>query len=78
MKVFKNKYLDVEKSDNFNGLSYKQEDYEKDINKQNKKSKLTQMFKKQETNELFFPSKRTKSHQIVTNNSAKKESEKSI
>ena len=35
----------VEKSDNFNVLSYKQEDSEKDTNKQNKKSKLFQMFK---------------------------------
>ena len=76
LKVFKNKYLDVEKSDNFNVLSYKQEDSEKDTNKQNKKSKLIQMFKKQETSELFFPSKRTKSPQFVSNNSAKKENEK--
>ena len=76
LKVFKNKYLDVEKSDNFNVLSYKQEDSEKDTNKQNKKSKLFQMFKKQETSELFFPSKRTKSPQFVSNNSAKKENEK--
>ena len=76
LKVFKNKYLDVEKSDNFNVLSYKQEDSEKDTNKQNKKSKLFQMFKKQETSELFFPSKRTKSPQFVSNNSEKKENEK--
>ena len=76
LKVFKNKYLDVEKSDNFNVLSYKQEDSEKDTNKQSKKSKLFQMFKKQETSELFFPSKRTKSPQFVSNNSAKKENEK--
>ena len=76
LKVFKNKYLDVEKSDNFNVLSYKQEDSEKDTNKQNKKSKLIQMFKKQETSELFFPSKRTKSPQFVSNNSEKKENEK--
>ena len=34
------------------------------------------MFKKQETSELFFPSKRTKSPQFVSNNSAKKENEK--
>ena len=65
-KIVKNTFkqytndLDVQKSDNFNVLSYKQEeDYYTDNPKPEKKNKIIQIFKKQEVSELFLPSKRT-------------------
>jgi len=58
LKKYKAQYLDVEKSDNFKVLSYRPEDYETDINRPKKNSKVIQIFKKQEASELFFPSKR--------------------
>ena len=61
LKRYKNQYLDVEKSDNFKVLSYRQDEYESDINKPKNKSKKIQIFKKQEASELFFPSKRAMS-----------------
>ena len=61
LKKYKAQYLDVEKSDNFKVLSYRPEDYETDINKPKKNSKIIQVFKKQEASELFFPSKRARS-----------------
>jgi len=61
LKKYKNQFLDVEKSDNFKVLSYRPEDYETNYNKDNEKSKIIQLFKKQEASELFFPSKRAKS-----------------
>jgi len=61
LKKYKAQYLDVEKSDNFKVLSYRPEDYETDINRPKKNSKIIQIFKKQEASELFFPSKRARS-----------------
>ena len=61
LKKYKAQYLDVEKSDNFKVLSYRPEDYETDIYKPKKNSKIIQVFKKQEASELFFPSKRARS-----------------
>jgi len=61
LKKYKAQFLDVEKSDNFKVLSYRPEDYETDINKPKKNSKIIQVFKKQEASELFFPSKRARS-----------------
>ena len=53
--------FDVEKSDNFNVLSYKPEDYESDNMKTDSNSRIIQIFKKQEGVELFYPSKRAQS-----------------
>ena len=58
LKRYKAQYLDVEKSDNFKVLSYRPEDYDTDINRPKKNSKIIHIFKKQEASELFFPSKR--------------------
>ena len=60
IKSYQNQF-DVEKSDNFNVLSYKQEDYESDNMKTDSKAKIIQIFKKQEGIELFYPSKRAQS-----------------
>ena len=75
LKTYTNQYLDVEKKDNFKVLSYKPEDYNTDNNKINNKSKIIQIFKKQEGSKLFFPSKRAKSppsNPSSNNNSANK------
>ena len=77
LKKYQCQYLDVENRDNFRVLSYRPEDYETDYNKENGKSKLIQIFKKQEASELFFPSKRTKSPPSPLN-SNKKEKDKSL
>ena len=61
LKKYQNQFLDVENIDNFKVLSYRPEDYQNNYNKENGKSKLIQIFKKQETSELYFPSKRAKS-----------------
>ena len=61
LKKYQNQFLDVENIDNFKVLSYRPEDYQTNYNKENGKSKLIQIFKKQETSELYFPSKRAKS-----------------
>jgi hypothetical protein len=60
IKSYQNQF-DVEKSDNFNVLSYRPEDYESDNIKTDSKSKIIQIFKKQEGVELFYPSKRAQS-----------------
>lgn len=77
LRKYQTQYLDVENRDNFRVLSYRPEDYETDYNKENGKSKLIQIFKKQEASELFFPSKRTKSPPSPLN-SGKKEKDKSL
>ena len=73
IKTYQNQF-DVEKSDNFNVLSYKQPEYESDIPKKEGKSKIIQIFKKEEAGELFFPSKRVQSPQSPSssNNSSGK------
>ena len=60
IKTYQSQF-DVEKSDNFNVLSYKPEEYESDFAKNEGKSKIIQIFKKEEAGELFFPSKRAQS-----------------
>ncbi len=60
IKTYQSQF-DVEKSDNFNVLSYKPEEYESDFAKNEGKSKIIQIFKKEEACELFFPSKRAQS-----------------
>lgn len=77
LRKYQTQYLDVENRDNFRVLSYRPEDYETDYNKENGKSKLIQIFKKQEASELFFPSKRAKSPPSLLN-SGKKEKDKSL
>ena len=75
VKTYQNQFLDVERKDNFRVLSYRPEDYETDYSKPNGKSKIIQLFKKQEASELFFPSKRSKSpssNPQSNNNSANK------
>ena len=61
IKSYQNEF-DIEKSDNFNVLSYKplEYNYESDIVLYEKKSKMIQTFKKEETEELFFPPSRSK------------------
>ena len=56
--------FNVQKRDDFNVLSYKQpdEDIENIISKN--KNKIIKLYKKQEVNEIFFPSKRTHSPSI--------------
>ena len=59
------KQFNMEKSDNFNVLSYRPVEYESDTNLIMKdKAKKIQIYKKQEVNEIFYPSKRTHSPQL--------------
>ena len=70
------KQFDVEKSDNFNVLSYKPMEYESDVIKNEGKSNIIQIFKKEEAGELFYPSKRAQSPPSPSssdNSSGKKE-----
>ena len=55
IKAYKNQF-DVEKSDNFNVISNRPED--SDIIKTDAKTKIIPIFKKQETGEIYYPSKR--------------------
>ena len=73
IKSYQNQF-DVEKSDNFNVLSYRPEDYESDYIKTDSKSKIIQIFKKEDVGELFYPSKRAQSPQSPpsSNNSSEK------
>ena len=59
------KQFNIQKSDNFNMLSYRPIEYDSDINLNLNKDrpKIIQMYKKQEVDEIFFPSKRTHSPQ---------------
>ena len=75
IKSYQNQF-DVEKSDNFNVLSYRPEDYDSNYNKTDAKSKIIQIFKKEDREELFYPSKRPTSSQsppTQNNTSVKKE-----
>ena len=59
--------FNVQKRDNFNVLSYKQPEYDSDMNNTNlNKNKIIQIYKKQGVEEIFFPSKRTHSPTIPT------------
>ena len=55
IKAYQNQF-DVEKSDNFNVISNRPED--SDIIKTDAKTKIIPIFKKQETGEIYYPSKR--------------------
>ena len=55
------KKFDVEKSDNFNVLSYRPEDYESDFIKPNSKSKIGQIFKREDIKEIYNSNKFSKS-----------------
>ena len=57
IKSIQNQF-DIERSENFKVLSYRPEDYESN-SKMDGKSKIIQIFKKQDVDELFFPSKRS-------------------
>ena len=64
------KQLNVQKRDDFNVLSYQQpeEDYtDSVINVKKHKNKIIKLYKKQEVDEIFFPSKRTHSPSISKN-----------
>ena len=61
IKYCKKNQFNVEKSDNFNVLSYRPIEYETDINANQENSKLIQIYKKQDVDEIFYPSKRTHS-----------------
>ena len=73
IKSSKNQFY-VEKSDNFNVLSYRPEEYHTDYMKTDSKSKIIKIFKKQCVDELFYPSKRTQSppSQVSSHNSSGK------
>ena len=62
IKTYK-KQFNMQKSDNFNVLSYKPMEYNSDINLNinRKRSKINQMYRKQEVDEIFYPSKKTHS-----------------
>ena len=74
IKTYQDQF-DVEKSDNFNVLSYRPEDYESNYIKTDAKSKIIQIFKKEEVDELFYPSNRKPSplSPLSNTNSDKKE-----
>ena len=61
IKSCKKNQFNVEKSDNFNVLSYRPIEYESDINANQDNSKIIQIYKKQDVDEIFYPSKRTHS-----------------
>lgn len=56
-----NNQYNVQKSDNFNMLSFRPPEYDSDININKEKPKIIQIYKKQGVEEIFFPSKRTHS-----------------
>ena len=64
------KQFNVEKSDNFNMLSYRPMEYDSDINLNLNKErpKIIPIYKKQEVDEIFYPSKRTHSPQAPADN----------
>ena len=55
------KQFNMQKSDNFNMLSYKPMEYNSDINLNinRKSSKINQIYRKQEVDKIFYPSKKT-------------------
>ena len=63
------KQYNVQKRDDFNVLSYRQPEEDSDINAlgiiSNKKNKIIKIYKKQEVDEIFLPSKRTHSPTIT-------------
>ena len=56
IKTYQNQF-DVEKSDNFNVLSYRPEDNDSNYIKTDSRSKKKQIFKKEDGVELFYPNK---------------------
>ena len=55
------KQFNIQKGDNFNVLSYKEYDSDINLNLSKKRPKMIQMYKKQEVDDIFYPSKRTHS-----------------
>lgn len=55
IKSCKKNQFNVEKSDNFNVLSYRPKEYESDINANRDTSKIIRIYKKQEVDEIFIP-----------------------
>ena len=77
IKSCKKNQFNVEKSDNFNVLSYRPIEYESDINANQDNSKIIQIYKKQDVDEIFYPSKRTHSPlQKVQTSISKEKTEK--
>ena len=71
IKSIKNQF-DIERNENFKVLSYRPEDYESN-SKNGGKSKIIQIFKKQDVDELFFPSKRSLSPPSSAHSSDKRQ-----
>jgi len=71
IKSIQNQF-DIERSENFKVLSYRPEDYESN-SRMDGKSKIIQIFKKQDVDELFFPSKRSLSPPSSTHSSDKRQ-----
>ena len=75
MKTYQNQF-DVEKSDNFNVLSYRPEEYESDNVKTDTNSKIIQIFKKEDAGEFFYPNKRDISPPNQNSNSSTDQNDK--
>ena len=69
------KQFNMQKSDNFNVLSYKPMEYNSDINLNinRKRSKINQMYRKQEVDVIFYPSKKTLSPELTIEKDDKKD-----
>jgi len=62
------RYFNIQKKDDFNVLSYKQPEYDTDINTTlANRNKIIQIYKKQGVDKIFLPSKRTHSPNIIGN-----------
>ena len=77
IKSIQSSQLDAEKNGNFKVLSFRPEDYELNSNMDGK-SKIIQIFKKQDVGEIFFPSKRTQSPLSSAHSSDKKQKQKNL
>ena len=62
------KQFNIQKGDNFNVLSYTPNEYDSDfnLNLNNNRTKKIQIYKKQEVDEIFYPSKKSLSPQSTT------------
>ena len=75
IKTYQNQF-DVEKSDNFNVLSYRPDEYESDNVKTDANSKIIQIFKNEDAGEIFYPSKRAISPPNQNSNSSNDQTDK--
>ena len=69
IKTYQNQF-DVEKSDNFNVLSYRPEEHDSNYIKTDSRSKKKQIFKKEDGVELFYPNKHQQALSPLSSNNA--------